>query len=211
MATNYPAALDSFTNPAAGDSLASPSHAGQHTNINDAMEAVQAALGTDPKGAAADVSARIAALEGGGGDALPVKLLPYSSSRTRTSQTLLDDETLVISLPSAGVYRIKAHIQWKDSGTPKCRWHFSAAVLTSLWGVDSGGVRDTVSAPSRVTVSAADSTDSNTVTPGVYPVRDIHLIADVSGACNLSLQWASNDGNSAGFYTASLEVTAHTP
>jgi hypothetical protein len=67
MPTNYPAAFDSFTNPSAGDSLASPSHAGQHANINDAMEAVQATLGTDPQGSEATVADRIAALEGGGG------------------------------------------------------------------------------------------------------------------------------------------------
>lgn len=45
MATNFPASLDSLTNPSSGDSLASPSHAAQHANINDAMEAVQAKLG----------------------------------------------------------------------------------------------------------------------------------------------------------------------
>lgn len=45
MATNYPTSLDSFTNPSAGSALNSPSHAGQHADINDAMEAVQAKLG----------------------------------------------------------------------------------------------------------------------------------------------------------------------
>ena len=46
MATNFPGSLDSFTNPTSGSTLDSPSHAGQHANINDAMEAVQAKLGT---------------------------------------------------------------------------------------------------------------------------------------------------------------------
>ena len=45
MATSYPASLDSFTNPSTGDPLNSPSHAGQHVDINDAMEAVQTKLG----------------------------------------------------------------------------------------------------------------------------------------------------------------------
>ena len=44
MATNFPTSLDSFTNPVAGDSLASPSHAEQHTNVNDAVEAIETAL-----------------------------------------------------------------------------------------------------------------------------------------------------------------------
>ena len=45
MATNFPGSADSFTNPTSGSSLNSPSHAGQHADINDAMEAVQAKLG----------------------------------------------------------------------------------------------------------------------------------------------------------------------
>ena len=45
MATNFPGSLDSFTNPTSSSTLDSPSHAGQHANINDAMEAVQAKLG----------------------------------------------------------------------------------------------------------------------------------------------------------------------
>lgn len=45
MATNYPTSIDSFTNPTSGDTLDSPSHAAQHANINDAVEAVQTKLG----------------------------------------------------------------------------------------------------------------------------------------------------------------------
>ena len=45
MATNFPGSLDSFTNPVAGDSLASPSHAGQHADVNDAIEAIETKLG----------------------------------------------------------------------------------------------------------------------------------------------------------------------
>ena len=44
MAINYPTSLDSFTNPTATDLLTSPSHAQQHADINDAMEAVQTKL-----------------------------------------------------------------------------------------------------------------------------------------------------------------------
>ena len=44
MAINYPTSLDTFTNPTATDLLTSPSHAQQHADINDAMEAVQTKL-----------------------------------------------------------------------------------------------------------------------------------------------------------------------
>jgi hypothetical protein len=44
MASTYPTSLDSFTNPSASSLLTSPSHAQQHSDINDAMEAVQSKL-----------------------------------------------------------------------------------------------------------------------------------------------------------------------
>jgi hypothetical protein len=45
MATNFPGSLDTFTNPTSSSTLDSPSHAAQHANINDAVEAVQSKLG----------------------------------------------------------------------------------------------------------------------------------------------------------------------
>lgn len=47
MATNFPAGLDSLTNPLSTDTLASPSHSTQHANVNDAVEALQAKVGID--------------------------------------------------------------------------------------------------------------------------------------------------------------------
>lgn len=46
MATSFPGALDAFSNPASGDLVTSPGHASQHTNINDAIEAVETKIGT---------------------------------------------------------------------------------------------------------------------------------------------------------------------
>lgn len=58
MASSYPGGIDSLTNPATSDSMAVVSHASQHANANDAIEAIQAELGTDPSGASASVAAR---------------------------------------------------------------------------------------------------------------------------------------------------------
>lgn len=44
MATNFPTSADSFTNPTASDTMATVSHAAQHTNVNDAVEAIETAL-----------------------------------------------------------------------------------------------------------------------------------------------------------------------
>ena len=53
MPTNFPSSVDSLTNPVSNDSLNSPSHSLQHTNANDAIEAIEGYLlsSTAPKGA----------------------------------------------------------------------------------------------------------------------------------------------------------------
>lgn len=62
MATSYPAGYDALANP--GTNLSSsPLHSVQHTNLNDAMEAVQAELGLNPSGSAATVAARLDSIE----------------------------------------------------------------------------------------------------------------------------------------------------
>jgi microcystin-dependent protein len=47
MATNFPTNLDALTNPTSGDTLASPDHAAQHANANDAIEALEAKVGVN--------------------------------------------------------------------------------------------------------------------------------------------------------------------
>jgi len=49
VATNYPSSLDTFINPTATDTLDSATvpHAGQHDNINDAVLAIETALGAN--------------------------------------------------------------------------------------------------------------------------------------------------------------------
>lgn len=47
MATTFPASKDDFVNPQATDSVALVSHAAQHANANDAIEALEAKVGVD--------------------------------------------------------------------------------------------------------------------------------------------------------------------
>lgn len=47
MATNFPSSLDALTNPQATDNTSTVDHAAQHTNANDAIEALQAKVGAD--------------------------------------------------------------------------------------------------------------------------------------------------------------------
>jgi len=47
LATSFPTGLDALTNPTSSDGLNSPDHAGQHANVNDAVEALEAKVGVN--------------------------------------------------------------------------------------------------------------------------------------------------------------------
>lgn len=65
MPTVYPAGIDNLTDPTAGDNLNSAGvvHATLHTNVNDAINAIETELGTNPKGTALSVKDRLNAID----------------------------------------------------------------------------------------------------------------------------------------------------
>lgn len=63
MTTFYPGGIDTFNNPEDGDPLNAPRHSEQHSTVNDAVVAIETALGPNPKGSADSVAERITALE----------------------------------------------------------------------------------------------------------------------------------------------------
>jgi hypothetical protein len=65
MTTSFPSGLDSFTNPSSGDTLASPDHAAQHADVNDAVEALQAKVGVDGSAVTTSLDYRVSNVEVG--------------------------------------------------------------------------------------------------------------------------------------------------
>jgi hypothetical protein len=90
MASNFPSSLDTFTNPSSTDAMDSVSvpHATQHSDLNDAVEALQAKVGADSSGVASSHDYKIAQLEAGatGGKILQIaqttKVDVFSTSAT---------------------------------------------------------------------------------------------------------------------------------
>lgn len=66
MATNFPSSLDTLSNPQSSDSL--EGHAQQHTNTNDAIEALQAKVGVNSSSVSTSLDYRVTQLESGGGN-----------------------------------------------------------------------------------------------------------------------------------------------
>lgn len=69
MATNFPGNLDSYVNPVGSDDLASGaggvSHAGMHSNLHDAVEAVQAKVGVNNSTVSSSLDYRVGLTERG--------------------------------------------------------------------------------------------------------------------------------------------------
>ena len=78
MGITFPTTLDTLTNPSSTDGLNSPSHSGQHSDANDALEALEAKVGVDSS--AVDTS-------------LDYKVTNPSSSNPGHKHTLADGAT----------------------------------------------------------------------------------------------------------------------
>jgi hypothetical protein len=65
MAINYPTSLDNFTNPTSSDAMNSVTvpHATQHSDLNDAVEALQAKVGVNSSAVATSLEYRVNVLE----------------------------------------------------------------------------------------------------------------------------------------------------
>lgn len=97
MTTTYPASLDTFVNPIATDALNSGTvpHTSQHDNLNDAVLAIETALGLNPKGSFASVVARL-------------NSLPWTSSAIAASITLVARTQYFVTTSSAWTLTLPA-------------------------------------------------------------------------------------------------------
>ena len=81
MAVNFPASLDTLTNPSSNSSVANPSHSQQHADANDAIEALQAKVGTDNSSITTSHDYRIRQLE----------LNPVTGTAKKIEQTVVNN------------------------------------------------------------------------------------------------------------------------
>ena len=86
MSTNYPAALDTLTNPSPTDGLTG--HAQQHADANDAIEALQAKVGITGSTDAASLEYRVTAAENGKVDKVSGKQLSAEDYTTAEKSKL---------------------------------------------------------------------------------------------------------------------------
>jgi hypothetical protein len=110
MPITYPTTIDALTNPGPTDPRTTPDHAGQHSDANDAAEAIETELGTDPSGAFSTLKARLNA--NSDWDAELVK----ANTDSFTSTTPANDSELAFSVAANGVYDVEFEFIYSSSG-----------------------------------------------------------------------------------------------
>ena len=179
MATNFPTSLDSLTNPTSSDSLNSPSHSVQHSNSNDAIEALQAKVGADSSAVATSHDYKIAQLEAAAtGKILQVVTATYSTVETTTSATYVDTSLTASITPSSATSKVLAiasvnQVTSRNSATSTGSAHLaierggSQLITSKLRYFDSDTVNRALGAQQTLVYVDSPATTSATT----YPVQ----------------------------------------
>ena len=124
MASNFPSSLDSFTNPSSSDAMDSVSvpHASQHSDLNDAVEALQAKVGADSSAVTSSLDYKVAQLESDvagftSGKILQVVTATYATEETTTSTTYSATSLTATITPTSAssTILIQLAIPWRGS------------------------------------------------------------------------------------------------
>ena len=128
MATNFPTSLDTLTNPTPTSSMSGAlSHAGQHSDVNDAVEALQAKVGADSSAVSSSHDYKIAQLEAAStGKILQVVYGSATTTVTSSSQTFVDTGLSVTITPTSTASTILVMVN--HNGNQKSISHFNNQV-----------------------------------------------------------------------------------
>jgi hypothetical protein len=99
MATNFPTSLDSLSNPTSTDGLNNPSHSGQHTDANDAIEALEAKVGVNSSAVSTSLDFLVTQANASGSSGLASGTYYTTSSNTNTSLSTTTTTGTVSYLP----------------------------------------------------------------------------------------------------------------
>lgn len=221
MSTNFPAALDTLTNPLPTDDMALVPHDQQHANANDAIEAIEAQIGTT----SSPVLARLPGVAGGqtliGGNAASETLTLRSTSHATKGKVLLGTSSAYDELadrlgvgtasPSAKLHSI--------STTEQLRLGYDVANYLSAT-VGSAGDATLAATGGTITLQGTAATDGPTLgaellgtagwtVPGGWTESPDDVFAHVNGGGTSALSHSASISN-ATKYQLSWTITGRT-
>lgn len=143
MAINFPTSLDTLTNPTATDTLDSPPHDTQHSDANDAIEALQVKVGIDSSAVTTSHDYKIGELET---DVTNINEI-QQNEQTGTSYTLvLADGGKLVEMNNASANTL----------TIPPNSSVALPVGTQILVLQTGAGQTTLAAGSGVTVNSKD-------------------------------------------------------
>lgn len=168
MAINYPASLDTFTNPVATDPMnaATVPHATQHANLNDAVEALEAKVGADSSAVSSSHDYKLARLS------TPAGMLAFTIASSAPTGWVFHNQTITNADSTYPALWAVAPAGWK-SGTSLVIPNLANAGLmqhgvTSLGSTGGANSRTIASAnlPTHTHAIDHDHASFNTSTAG---------------------------------------------
>lgn len=140
MATSYPSGFDAFTNPVSGDPLSSPSHSGQHADVNDAVEAMQAQMGDETRWANSRVAYLGTAVDHGASDSnngrTPAKPVATMAAALNLLKVGGASQSFGVVYVLSGHYQITAGNEWRiPQGVAVVNYHYAHAAGPSIYTV----------------------------------------------------------------------------
>jgi hypothetical protein len=171
MTTAYPTGLDAFTNPTATSTLVAPSHADQHADANDAIEALEAKVGITSSAVVTSLdyivrnlpatnitSGVVAGQYGGTGIANTGKTITIGGNFTTSgafTTTLTATGNTSVTLPVSGTLATSDASSLTTGTLPTARMVGAYTSITSVGTLTTLAVAGTVSRGAPVTKTAS--------------------------------------------------------
>lgn len=151
MAINYPTSLDNFTNPTADDSLNSTTvpHADQHSDLNDAVEALQAKVGVNSSAVTSSLDYKVSTLE------TDVTTLEGQVDNLVEVQTAEQTASYTLVLADGGTV-VEMNVASANDLTVPPNSSVAFPVGTQITVLQTGAGQTTLVAGSGVTINSAD-------------------------------------------------------
>lgn len=213
MPTNFPTSLDALSNPTSTSALNNPSHAGQHSDTNDAIEAIEAKVGVDGSVVTSSHSYKIAQLE--------------TNSATLTGTQTLTNKTLTNPTINGALLNYPEEV-WNVTASAIAAtnnidvltspiWYFQGAAGVSTFALNFRGNSGTTLSSLLAVNTSMSVTVAVTQTGTASYANSFTIDSGTGSAVTVTPKWqgalapTSGNANSIDLYTFTILKTAATP